>query len=75
MQVGIAGVLLKMGKLDKEATDCRVTPRSPGPKRSHSDSVSVRNGRGGGVGSPTGNCQEDWTGPDDNFYPSRPVTF
>ena len=24
--------------------------------------------RSGGPGGPTGNCQEDWTGPDDNFY-------
>ena len=28
---------------------------------------SVRNGLGA-LGAPQGNCQEDWTGPDDNFY-------
>ena len=29
--------------------------------------VSVRNGLGARA-APRGNCQEDWTGPDDNFY-------
>jgi len=28
---------------------------------------SVRNGLGARA-APRGNCQEDWTGPDDNFY-------
>ena len=28
---------------------------------------SVRNGLGARA-APQGNCQEDWTGPDDNFY-------
>ena len=31
------------------------------------DSGSVRNGLGARA-APRGNCQEDWTGPDDNFY-------
>ena len=30
-------------------------------------SFSVRNGLGARP-APRGNCQEDWTGPDDNFY-------
>ena len=29
--------------------------------------ASVRNGLGARA-APRGNCQEDWTGPDDNFY-------
>ena len=29
--------------------------------------LSVRNGLGARA-APRGNCQEDWTGPDDNFY-------
>ena len=28
---------------------------------------SVRNGLGA-LAAPRGNCQEDWTGPDDNYY-------
>ena len=37
---------------------------------------SVRNGLGARE-APWGNCEEDWTGPDDNFYdsPSRPGIF
>ena len=34
---------------------------------SQASSASVRNGLGARV-APRGNCQEDWTGPDDNFY-------
>ena len=29
--------------------------------------ISVRNGLGA-LAAPRGNCQEDWTGPDDNFH-------
>jgi len=31
------------------------------------DKTSVRNGLGA-LAAPRGNCQEDWTGPDDNFH-------
>ena len=44
-----------------------LTPLSIAANNGHEGVVSVRNGLGARA-APRGNCQEDWTGPDDNFY-------
>ena len=48
----------ELGDLRRES---EIVPEHPVPLS------SVRNGLGAPA-APRGNCQEDWTGPDDNFY-------
>ena len=42
-------------------------PWNESPGNYETSATSVRNGLGAPA-APRGNCQEDWTGPDDNFH-------